>query len=194
MHTRFSVQTDLNGSSWSRLTDFGEIAPPGGVYGTSSNDVWVSLTDGRMLRLRKSGLTNDPPQITTHPASTTGIIGSTVDFGVTARGTPPLRYQWQFNFTNIFGATNPVLTLTGLRQADAGFYRAVVTNSFGSATSLVATLTVVSIPVITSQPQSTNVTLGANVLLSVTASGVGLQFQWRKNGSNRGEHRRRYQC
>jgi hypothetical protein len=37
----------FNGSSWSRLTEFGEIAPPGGVYGTSSNDVWVSLTDGR---------------------------------------------------------------------------------------------------------------------------------------------------
>ena len=121
MHTRCSVQTDLDGSSWSRLTQFGEIAPPGGVYGTSSNDVWVSLTDGRMLRLRKSGLTNDPPQITTHPSSTTGVVGSTANFGVTARGTPPLRYSWQFNFTNIFGATNPVLTLTGLRQADAGF-------------------------------------------------------------------------
>src|SRR6266516_6280896 len=51
MHTPCSVQTDLYGNSWSRLTEFGEIAPPGGVYGTSSNDVWVSLTDGRMLRL-----------------------------------------------------------------------------------------------------------------------------------------------
>src|SRR5207249_7542410 len=56
----------FDGSNWTRLTQFGEIAPPGGVYGTSSDDVWVSLTDGRMLRLRKSGLTNDPPRITTH--------------------------------------------------------------------------------------------------------------------------------
>src|SRR5207245_10985338 len=56
--------------------------------------------------------------------------------------------------------------------------------SFGSATSLVATLTVVDFPVISLQPQSTNVTLGANVSLSVTASGVGLQYQWRKNGAN----------
>src|SRR6266516_1944795 len=121
MHTPCSVQTDLYGNSWSRLTEFGEIAPRGGVYGTSSNDVWVSLTDGRMLRLRKSGLTNDPPQITTHPTSATGVVGSTVNFAVTARGTPPLRYSWQFNFTNIFGATNPVLALTGLRQAMPDF-------------------------------------------------------------------------
>src|SRR6185369_14567111 len=111
------------------------------------------------------------------PTSATGIVGSTVNFAVTARGTPPLRYNWQSNFTTIFGATNPVLTLTGLRQADAGFYRVVVTNSSGSATSLVATLTVVAIPVIGSQPQGTNVTLGANVSLSVTASGVGLEYQ-----------------
>ena len=174
----------FDGGAWSRLTQFGEIAPPGGVYGTSSNDVWVSLTDGRMLRLRKSGLTNDPPQITTHPVSATGTVGSTVSFGITARGTPPLDYRWQLNFTNIVGATNPVLTLTGLTPADAGLYRAVVTNLFGSATSTVATLTVVALPVITSQPQGTNVTIGANVSLSVTASGVGLQYQWRKNGAN----------
>src|SRR6266516_3625272 len=148
MHTPCSVQTDLYGNSWSRLTEFGEIAPPGGVYGTSSNDVWVSLTDGRMLRLRKSGPSNDPPRITTHPTSATGIVGSTVNFAVTARGTPPLRYNWQLNFTNLFG----------------------------SATSLVATLTVVDIPVISTQPQGTNVTLGANVSLSVTALGVGLQY------------------
>src|SRR5439155_5591334 len=80
----------FNGSTWSRLTQFGEIAPPGGVYGTSSDDVWVSLTDGRMLRLWRSGQTNDPPQITTHPTSATATVGSTVTFGVTARGTPPL--------------------------------------------------------------------------------------------------------
>src|SRR5207247_7464960 len=118
-----------------------------------------------------SGPTIEPTQITTHPTSATGIVGSTVDFAVTARGTPPLRYSWQFNFTNIFGATNPVLTLTGLRQADTGFYRAVVTNSFGSATSLVATLTVVDFPVISLQPQSTNVTLGANVSLCDSVRG-----------------------
>jgi hypothetical protein len=82
-----------------------------------------------------------------------------------------------------------MLTLTGLTPAAAGFYRPVVTNSFGSATSLVATLTVVDFPIISFQPQSTNVTLGANVSLSVQRLGW-LQYQWRKNGANR----RRYQC
>src|SRR2546430_3590270 len=174
----------FDGGAWSRLTQFGEIALGGGVHGTSRDDVWVSLTGGRLLRLRKSSGTNDPPQITTQPAKATGVVGSTVNFGVKARGTPPLRYQWQLNFTNMLGATNPVLTLTGLRPEDAGPYRAVVTNSFGSATSLVATLTVIDFPKISAQPQSTNVTLGVDVSLSVVASGTGLRYQWRRNGAN----------
>src|SRR5947199_323810 len=81
-----------------------------------------------------------------HSTSATGIVGSTASFGVTARGTPPLHYQWQLNFANMLGATNPVLVLSGLTPADAGLYRAVVTNAFGAATSLVATLTVIDFP------------------------------------------------
>jgi hypothetical protein len=39
-------------------------------------------------------------------------------------------------------------------------------------------------PSVTSQPQSQTVCEHTNVSLSVTASGVGLGFQWRKNGAN----------
>jgi sugar lactone lactonase YvrE len=37
------------------------------------------------------------PQITTQPASQSALAGTNVQFSVTAEGTGPLRYHWQFN-------------------------------------------------------------------------------------------------
>ncbi|MBI4663292.1 MAG: hypothetical protein HY735_31205 [Verrucomicrobia bacterium] len=48
---------------------------------------------------------------------------------------PPLQYQWQRNRTNVPGATSPVLTVTNIQLADAGSYRLVVSNAFGSVAS-----------------------------------------------------------
>ncbi len=47
-----------------------------------------------------------PPAIVTQPQSTTNVVGTTANFSVTASGTAPLSYQWQFNGTNIGGATS----------------------------------------------------------------------------------------
>jgi endonuclease/exonuclease/phosphatase family metal-dependent hydrolase len=62
---------------------------------------------------------------------------------VSASGTPPLSYQWQFTptsdvgaqGTNLPGAVSSNLTLTGVTFAQAGFYAAVVTNAAGSTIS-----------------------------------------------------------
>ena len=70
-----------------------------------------------------------------------------------ACGAAPLLYQWQHSGTNLPGATNAVLTLSNISTNDAGDYQVVITNSFGSITSAVATLTVLQPPVITRQPQ-----------------------------------------
>ena len=45
------------------------------------------------------------PSITAQPASQTVLAGSTATFSVTAAGTAPLSYQWQFSGTNLAGAT-----------------------------------------------------------------------------------------
>ncbi len=88
------------------------------------------------------------PQITSPPLSQTISAGGTATFGVTASGTGPLAYQWQFNGANladgarISGSTSNVLSVSALLGPDAGDYRAVVTNPFGSTTSTAATLTV----------------------------------------------------
>jgi glucose/arabinose dehydrogenase len=95
-----------------------------------------------------------PPGITAQPASRTAAPGTSVTFSVRASGTPPLRYQWQRNGSNLAGATAQDYTIAAVLQADSGVrFRAVVTNDFGSVTSAEAVLTVS-----TNQPPTATIT------------------------------------
>jgi len=86
---------------------------------------------------------NAPPNITGQPASQTVTQGQPATFGVTAIGSPTLNYQWQRNQVNISGATSSTYMIASTALSDNGAkYRCVVTNSFGTATSNEATLTV----------------------------------------------------
>jgi Immunoglobulin I-set domain/FG-GAP repeat len=87
------------------------------------------------------------PSITRHPANITVSIGHTATFSVTATGIMPLAYQWQRNGSDITGATARTYMLTNaqLSNSDSAFH-CVVTNSYGTATSNSATLTVVTTP------------------------------------------------
>ena len=76
-----------------------------------------------------------PPAITSRSQNQTVTNGASVTFSVSASGTPPLNFQWQCNGTNLPGAVNSNLTLTGVTFAQAGIYVAVVTNAAGSALS-----------------------------------------------------------
>ena len=86
--------------------------------------------------------TTDAPVITLQPASRTNVVGSTASFGVAASGDLPLTYQWFFNGNTIAGATAYSYSLATVQAADAGNYSVVISNSLGSATSSVATMTV----------------------------------------------------
>jgi hypothetical protein len=86
--------------------------------------------------------TTDAPVITVQPASRTNVIGSTANFGVAASGDLPLTYTWLFNGNTIPGATSYGYDRTNVQNADAGNYSVIISNSFGSVTSSVATLTV----------------------------------------------------
>jgi hypothetical protein len=125
-----------------------------------------------------------PPGITTQPLSQTATQGLNATFSTVASGTAPLSYQWNFNGSAVSGATNSALALTSVQTTDAGTYTVVVTNSGGSITSAVATLTVLVPPGIATQPQSQAVVVGQNATFSVTASGtVPFSYQWRFNGT-----------
>jgi len=83
------------------------------------------------------------PFILTQPVDQTSVQGSTVDLDVVAGGAPPLAYQWQFNSINISDATNSSYSVSNLQPGNAGLYGVVVTNAYGSLTSLVAALNVI---------------------------------------------------
>jgi hypothetical protein len=126
------------------------------------------------------------PAIAVQPASQTVTLGSAVTLGVAATGSPVPTFQWRKDGTAIVGATASTLSFASVRTTDAGSYTVVVTNSGGSVTSNVATLTisvVADAPTITAQPQSQFVAPGAPVSFTVAASGGGLTYQWKKDGS-----------
>ena len=105
-------------------------------------------------------------------------------FNVTPAGTAPLSCQWQFNSVPIAGATATGYTVTNAQSSDAGSYSVLVTNNWGSATSTVATLTVLVPPSITVQPQSQTISTGTCATFCVTAAGTApLFYQWQWNGA-----------
>lgn len=71
------------------------------------------------------------PVITTQPLGQSFVWGGGVVLSVNAAGTG-LSYQWQFNGTNILGATSSDLNLTNLSMADAGAYHVVVSSTADS--------------------------------------------------------------
>lgn len=84
------------------------------------------------------------PVITVQPASRTNSIGTSATFGAAVTGNLPLTCRWQFNDVPIPGAAADGFTRTNVQSGDAGNYTFVASNSFGSVTSAIATLTVVS--------------------------------------------------
>ncbi|HTL54262.1 MAG TPA: LamG-like jellyroll fold domain-containing protein [Candidatus Limnocylindrales bacterium] len=84
----------------------------------------------------------NPPTVTMQPQSQTVSLGGNALFTVAASGAPPLSYQWRFNDAPIAGATTTSLAVNSAQSSNSGIYTVLVTNSIGSATSAVATLTV----------------------------------------------------
>ncbi len=129
-----------------------------------------------------------PPTIISQPTNQTVYLGLTANFNVVASGTPPLSYQWNFNGTNIGGATNTSLTLTNVQLSQAGNYAVLVTNLYGSILSSNAVLTVLALPPsISIQPTNQTVVVGGSVTFSVAADGTPpLSYQWNFKGTNIG--------
>jgi hypothetical protein len=85
-------------------------------------------------------VTPSPPIITTQP--TIQVLSANFDVNIftTVKGSEPMVYQWQFNGTNIDGATNNSIAITNVQLINAGLYDVVAANLNGSITSSNATL------------------------------------------------------
>jgi polygalacturonase len=131
-------------------------------------------------------LTSSPvaPSIITQPQSQDLSSGQTATLSVGPNGTLPLFYQWFFDTNSpVASATNATLVLTNVQIAAAGGYSVLISNSYGSVTSVVATLSVTNVaPFITTDLQGQTVIPGQNATFTVVANGSQpLSYLWYEN-------------
>ncbi len=131
------------------------------------------------------------PTITTQPVSVTAAPGSTVVFSVRADGATG--YQWQYRTSSTgtwknstaASATTAALSVTAASYRNGYQYRCTVKSAAGTVTSEAATLTVISKPVITTQPKSQTASAGTTVKFTVKATGAE-SYQWYYRTSSTG--------
>ena len=148
-------------------------------YVTSFNEFWLNE-----VSLSLQPAPRPVPIVLRNPQSQSAVAGINITFVVLATGPLPLNYQWLLNGANLVdigrdsGSRSNVLAISNVQTSDAGNYQVIVTNSYGSATSAVATLTVQgceALPSITCPP---NITVGfaneqgAVVAFAATATDV----------------------
>jgi RHS repeat-associated protein len=169
--------TAISGATSASYTISGITSSHAGSY-----DVVVTNTGGSVTSNAVTLALTAATAITTQPVSVSKGVGSSATFSVTATGAA-LTYQWRKGGTAISGAASSSYTISSVTAADAGSYDAVVTGTCGAVTSSAATLTLLTAPAITTHPANMTQCAGTNATFSVTASGTGLTYQWRKGGT-----------
>lgn len=126
---------------------------------------------------------NVPATIRSQPQSQTVPVRTKVRFIADIIGSSPLSIAWFKDGVTIPNATGTVLDLDIAHYVEPANYWFFVTNPFGSATSMVARLTVNSPPEITIQPRSQTNLIGTTTSFLVEAVGNSpLSYRWLKDG------------
>jgi alpha-tubulin suppressor-like RCC1 family protein len=108
------------------------------IPGNLSNVVAISAGYGHAAILVNDGT----PRVARTFLNRTVHSGTKVILRSGVAGAYPMRYQWQFNGTNLDGATNVTLVMESVTLDSTGEYSCVAGNLLGSATNAAATLTV----------------------------------------------------
>ena len=120
-----------------------------------------------------------PPSILTDVQSATAYAGHTVQFGVVADGTAPLTYLWYKGSSLVASGANNNLAFTCVPADDATTYEVIITNSVGSITSSVATLTVSTGLQIDAPLTSITRNVGSVAAFEIAAEGaLPITYQW----------------
>ncbi len=138
-------QVSADGSTWTDIVDGGDYsgattttltitAATVAVHGfqyrcVAANPAGAASSNPATLNV------NGPPLVSVGPVGLTDLEGIPVTLTVAACG-PSLSYQWRLNGVALAGATSASFRVGGLRAGDN--YDVVVTNAFGSTTSVPA--------------------------------------------------------
>jgi len=187
------VSTD-GGATWKKSTAFCAQTP---TFTITADPKWDGMllkcvltadrgkgkkTTSKIVKLYVPGT----PAITKQPSSVISVVGSKVNFSVSAEGTG-LTYQWAYSTdegrswhtSTASSASTPTFSITAATKWNGAMFRCYITDSKGNKnTSKDATLVVKETPVITTQPVSVSASVGAKATYKVAAKGEGLTYNW----------------
>jgi len=183
--TNLANSTHIGGATNATLTVSNVFVADGGT----NYQVVVSNSHGSATSSSATLTVLVPAAITVQPTSQSVLVSNSASFAATAIGTTPINCRWFFNGSalvdgiGISGSTTTNLILSNVQTNEAGNYQLVVTNNYGSATSSIASLIVLSPPSITIQPTNQAALIGSTVVFSSGATSQSLMsYQWVKDG------------
>ncbi len=180
-----SEDPTFTGGSFTIAPQSMALSRSGDLYAVGTFNSYNGIAVPKMVRIYATE-TNVPatlPQFISQPNAAFGLFGSSVTLRGIVAGQMPITFFWLKDGIPLENATSSVLSLTNLSEEMLGDYRLVANNSFGSVTSLVATVSSATAPSIVQQPPAvTGSTNGGNAILSVVANGTPpLFYQWYRN-------------
>jgi sugar lactone lactonase YvrE len=166
--------TNLPGATGATLVVSNAQTASAGNYSLTASNSYGAVT-AAVAVLAVSSL----PVIDSNPGTQAIAPGGSALLAANTLGNPPLEYQWLWDGANLDGATSPTLVVS-----NAGVYQVVVSNAFGTATSLVSTVQWEAAPQFTVQPESQMDYPGQMAALAAAVSGATpLSYQWLKDGA-----------
>jgi hypothetical protein len=162
-----------------------EVVTP--IFGMFGSDYTLSFTFSSGFSGLGAGLapTCTNPGFNTMPVSKTVCQGDPVTLTADTYGATTF-YQWRKEGVAINGATAATYTIPSVSPADTGIYDVVISGVCAGSSTTSSNVSVnLHTPVsITTQPLTQAVCEGASATFSVSASGTGISYQWRKDGVN----------
>ena len=137
-------------------------------FGVVSNAVTITVT---------------PTVITELPTNQIALIDGEASFSIGVEAFIPLSYQWQFDGTDIDGATTNSLSLTNLQYSQQGTYSVIYSNSFEMVTN---TLVLTIAPTIITNSLGNQVAFinGGDLLNIGVEALIPVNYQWQFDGTN----------
>ncbi|MBL8210917.1 MAG: hypothetical protein JNK87_09405 [Bryobacterales bacterium] len=154
----------------------GQVFQSWGGACSGSGNCTVSLASGAAT-VTATFIAATAPTVTTNPQPVTVTAPNTATFTAAATGNPAPTVQWQVStngggsFTDIPGATSTTLAFATQASQNGNRFRAMFSNTGGTAPSSAALLTVNFAPSVTQDPGA--VTVNALTQASFTAAATG---------------------